>query len=174
MALGNWNYTAGDWPDHRALNETCALLADLTENEQALILQEACAQKGEVSNVSLSPKSTWLDLSRWGMTLLGDEPYDNKRVVIGWRISGGGDTFAQRIYCVERAEYYPNISGQALVSVPGPPAPIQEYTINISLLPPAGPWSAGSYEFVHQVYQGNAWLGSWLQKGLIAFLERVI
>jgi hypothetical protein len=185
MPIGNYTDNRSDWVDKTPFVTACSKLITLTENNLALIKQETFANWG---GDSFNPfvGVTFTTIGYAGLTLFGDEPYDNVVFALrcacteeGWPLLTLMDVWF-RIYCVERGQYYPDATGVQMYSLPtwilGFPFPgwqWQTILIEVDITPPAGAWSAQSYEFQLQAkYSPSATQRLADFKGMIGVLER--
>jgi hypothetical protein len=185
MAFGNWTDNRDSWVDKTPFATACAKLDDMSENNHALIKEETFANWGRDEEDPFTSQ-VWGVRAYIGLTLYGDEPYDNIVFAIvcagteeNWPAGVDMDVWF-RIYNVERAEYYPDATGISMWSIPfwplGFPFPgyyFQTKIIEASLTPPAGAWSPGSYELQLQTkYSPSATQRFTKMRGLVGILER--
>lgn len=170
MAIPNWRDTSSDWPFHRDLATSCDPLKDLTLNDDALIHQQIIMSGGDNSSIIATPLDNWVAKNMYGVTFRGNEPWNYIQHFLYYKIcmTGCPDPPPSdchplwRIYNVERNEYYPHVAGTVLeeYDIPCPGGGYDLFycsSILIPLVPPSGPWNAGSYELRTEHYFGSAW-----------------
>lgn len=185
MAFGEWTDNRDHWVDKTSLLTSCPKLGAFAENSEALIRQETFTNWGR-DEFDPFVSVVWGVRAYVGLTLYGDEPYDTIVFAInvacteeGWPLLTYMDVWF-RVYNVERDEYYPNSSGLQMYSLPywplGFPFPgwrFQTLLIEADLTPPAGAWSAQSYELQLQTkYSPSATTRMGKMRGVTGILER--
>jgi len=160
MAIGSWTDPTSDWFDKTPFLTACTKLHNLTQNSHALVEQETFVNWGRDQIDGFFTVGAWTNRALWGVTLDGTEPYDQMVYMFHLAVTEEGAPLLapldcwMRIYCPERAAYYPDATGYQPISLPiwllGNPFPGYQYQsimITVDLTPPSGAWVAGSYEF---------------------------
>lgn len=185
MAFGTWEDNRADWFDKTPLIDACPKLDDFTKNSHALVKQETFANWGGLEFDPLI-SVTWGIRGYMALTLYGNEPYDKLMFMLyiactelDWPLMIYMNVWF-RIYNVERDEYYPNSSGIQMYPRPAwitpfpyPGRYFQTLLIEADLTPPAGAWSAQSYELqLQSKYTPTATQRISMMRGMIAIMER--
>ena len=185
MAFGNWNDNRTDWFNKTPHSTACPKLDNITKNSHALIKQETFVNWGR-DEFDPFVSTSWGVRAYMGLTLYGTEPYDNVVFALnvacaeeGWPLLTYMNVWF-RVYNVERDEYYPNATGIQMYSLPtwilGFPFPgwqFQTLLIEADMTPPAGAWTARSYELQIQTkYSPSATQRLGKMRGFIGTMER--